>query len=235
MKKGYLAAFFAVATGFVLAIVLCVQALYLPQAVFASSESKMKIVLDAGHGGMDGGVTGQTTGIKESDINLSITLALGDILTDMGFAVAYTRKTQAGLYDTATKGFKNRDMQKRRQIIQAEKPDLIVSIHQNFYPSKTTRGGQVFYEKGAKDGKTFALCVQKRLNALYAQQGAKARNAMSAEYFILECSPVPSVLVECGFLSSQKDEELLQSAAFRKRLAGVIAAGITDFFAGISA
>ena len=235
MKKGYLAAFFAVATGFILAIVLCVQALYLPQAVFASSDRKLKIVLDAGHGGIDGGVTGRTTGAKESDINLSVTLYLGDILTDMGFAVAFTRKTEAGLYDAATKGFKNRDMQKRKEIVQREEPDLLVSIHQNFYPSKTTRGGQVFYPKGSENGKALALCVQNRFNALYAQQGVKARNATPAEYFILECTSAPSVLLECGFLSSEKDEALLTSAAFRKRLAGVIAAGITDFFAGISA
>ena len=235
MRKGYLAAFFAVATGFVLAVVLCVQALYLPQAVFAATDEKIKIVLDAGHGGIDGGVSGRTTGVKESDINLSVTLFLKETLTDMGFDVALTRKTEAGLYDTATKGFKRRDMQKRKEIIQAEEPSLVLSVHQNYYPSKTTRGGQVFYRKDGAESKAFALALQERLNGLYAGQGAKARNASAAEYFMLECTEAPSALVECGFLSNEKDEALLTDKAFQKKLAGVLAAGIVDFFAGISA
>ena len=162
MKKG----FFAIATfllaGIVTAVTLCAQALSAPQTVGA--DRKFSIVLDAGHGGIDGGVSGKKTGIKESDLNLSITHVLNETLLDMGFEVTLTRKTEGGLYGTPTKGFKRRDMQKRKEIIEGAKPALVISIHQNFYPSSSTRGAQVFYNPQSDEGKTLALCLQDSLN-----------------------------------------------------------------------
>ena len=235
MKQTTFAALTALATAFVVAIILCVHALWLPQAVFAATDAKMTVVLDAGHGGIDGGVTGKATGIKESELNLAITLALKEELSDMGFEVILTRKTDAGLYDTTAKGFKKQDMQRRKEIIQAAKPSLVISIHQNFYPSQSTRGAQVFYEKANENGRRFAQCLQTRLNHLYAKQAVKARRIMPAEYFILHSSSVPTALIECGFLSSALDEALLVSPAFRQNLAKSIAAGVVDFFADVSA
>ncbi|MBR2329778.1 MAG: N-acetylmuramoyl-L-alanine amidase [Clostridia bacterium] len=231
MKQTTFAALAALTTAFVVAIILCLHALWLPQAVFAATDAKMTVVLDAGHGGIDGGVTGKTTGIKESEINLAITLALKEELTDMGFEVILTRKTDAGLYDTTAKGFKKRDMQRRKEIIQAATPSLVISLHQNFYPSQSTRGAQVFYGKADDNSKRLANCLQTQLNGLYAKQEVKPRHSMPAEYFILQCSTAPTALIECGFLSSARDEALLSSPAFRENLAKSIAAGIMDFFA----
>ena len=173
MKQTTFAALAALTTAFVVAIILCLHALWLPQAVFAATDAKMTVVLDAGHGGIDGGVTGKTTGIKESEINLAITLALKEELTDMGFEVILTRKTDAGLYDTTAKGFKKRDMQRRKEIIQAATPSLVISLHQNFYPSQSTRGAQVFYGKADDNSKRLANCLQTQLNGLYAKQEVK--------------------------------------------------------------
>ena len=159
----------------------------------------MTVVLDAGHGGIDGGVTGKTTGIKESEINLAITLALKEELTDMGFEVILTRKTDAGLYDTTAKGFKKRDMQRRKEIIQAATPSLVISLHQNFYPSQSTRGAQVFYGGNHPKSQTLAKSLQNELNAEYAKHGVNARKIMYGEYFMLKCYGAPSVIVECGF------------------------------------
>ena len=146
ISKMFISVTVAIVIGFVWAVALCVQALYSPQAV-AALEAQMRVVLDAGHGGIDGGVTGRTTGVKESDVNLTIVHCLKTELEDMGFEVILTRKTEAGLYGAATKGFKKRDMQRRKEIIEDSNPDLVISIHQNFYPTKKTRGGQVFYKK----------------------------------------------------------------------------------------
>lgn len=235
MRKHTFAALTVLTTAFVVAVILCLHALWLPQAVFAATDEKMTVVIDAGHGGIDGGVTGKTTGIKESDVNLAIAFALKDELSDMGFRVVLTRKTEAGLYDTTAKGFKKRDMEKRKQIIEDANPSMVISLHQNFYPSKTTRGAQVFYAKANKQSERLALCLQTQLNGLYAKENAKARNAMPAEYYILECTTYPSALIECGFLSSAADEALLQSAAFRQRLAKSIASGVALFLNDYSA
>ena len=95
MKKVFFTVSMAVAVFFTAAVGLCVKELTAPQAV-AAFEDGMRIVLDAGHGGIDGGVVGRTTGIKESELNLSITYKLKAELEDMGFLVTLTRKTDAG-------------------------------------------------------------------------------------------------------------------------------------------
>ena len=141
-----------------------------------------------------------------------------------------TRKTAEGLYDTTAKGFKRRDMQKRKEIIQREAPDMLLSIHQNYYPSSSQRGAQVFYWKGEADGEKLSLQLQNRLNELYAKEGVKARKSMSSNYFILSCTAAPSALIECGFLSSPKDEKLLTDDGFLSRFVDEICQGVTDYF-----
>ena len=228
MKKTFIAVSTAVAVGFISAVGLCFRTLFSPKTVMAVSE--LKIVVDAGHGGVDGGVVGRSTGLKESDLNLAISYCLKDALEDMGFAVTLTRKTEAGLYGAATKGFKKRDMQKRKEIIKEANPALLISIHQNFYPSKTTRGGQVFYGKGNEESQRLATFVQGDLNALYEQEGARNRTQMPGEYFMLECAPCPSVIVECGFLSNFEDERLLSTRVWQTKLARSIAGGVLSYF-----
>ena len=205
------------------------QALYAPQAVFAT-EGELKIVLDAGHGGIDGGVTGKNTGVKESDVNLQITFALKVALEKTGFSVALTRKTAEGLYDTTAKGFKKRDMQRRKEIIEKEKPVLVISIHQNYYPSQNQRGAQVFYGDNNPKSRSLATVLQTNLNAAYKKQGVKARNCMFGDYFMLKCYSAPAVIVECGFLSSPADEALLTDDAWQKTLANGIAEGVMAYF-----
>lgn len=220
----------AVATAFLTATTLCLRVLAAPQAVFSLADKGMRIVLDAGHGGIDGGVTGKTTGVKESDLNLQITMKIKDVLVDMGFDVTLTRKTKAGLYDTTAKGFKKRDMQRRKEIVQAADPALVISVHQNFYSSRASRGAQVFYKKAYKEGERFALALQETLNGLYRLEGVKGRNAVGAEFFMLDCADCPSVVVECGFLSNAADEKLLTDEVFQRRLAETVGAGVTAYF-----
>ncbi len=211
------------------ATALCFSVLLAPRAVFSLSASSIRIVLDAGHGGIDRGVCGKTTGVKESEINLAVTSILGEILSDSGFEVTLTRKTEAGLYDTTAKGFKKRDMQRRKEIIERADPAFVISVHQNFYPTSATRGAQVFYKKSSVKGKKFAVALQGELNKLYATQGVKQRTVMTGDYFMLRCTENPSVIVECGFLSNAEDERLLSQSAWQRSLAEAIAAGIKNY------
>ncbi len=221
----------AVSTVFIAAVGLCLRALFAPIAAAGFQDSGMRIVLDAGHGGVDGGVVGKTSGVKESDLNLEIVYILKDELVDMGFDVVLTRKTDAGLYDTATKGFKKRDMQKRKEIIEECDPTLVISIHQNFYPAQKYRGGQVFYRADHAQGERLGKSIQEALNGLYARENSKARAAMTGDYFLLNCTSVPSVIVECGFLSNVEDEKLLCNRTWKGELAHAIAVGVTAYFA----
>lgn len=230
MKKTGVLGLAVAAVLFLTAMGLCMRELQQVKTVAAIENGGMRIVLDAGHGGIDGGVTGKRTGVKESDVNLSIVLALQDCLIEQGFDVILTRKTDAGLYDTTVKGFKKRDMQKRKEIIQRAAPTMLLSIHQNYYPSATSRGGQVFYR--ADDNKSLQLAeiLQNRLNTLYAAQNVRARKETVGDYYMLRCAECPSVLLECGFLSNEQDERLLLDTDWQKSLAQQIAEGVTEYF-----
>ena len=234
MKRLFCGMCITVALIFATAVGLCVSVLSAPRTVAAANDA-LCIVLDAGHGGIDGGVTGKETKAKESDINLAITYQLKAELEALGFEVVLTRKTEAGLYGTATKGFKKRDMQKRREIIEETDPSMVISLHQNFYPTRNTRGAQVFYNKENVAGQRLAGILQRGVNALYSKEGARGRNAASGQFFMLECSDCPSVLVECGFLSNREDERLLTSESWQKRLAEALAEGVMEYFSDLTA
>ncbi len=235
MKKSFFALITAVVVAFVTALALCVQALNAPQTVFSLAQQGMKIVVDAGHGGMDGGVTGITTGVKESNLNLKIALKLKEVLSDMGFEVTLTRKTEGGLYGAPTSGFKRRDMEKRKEIIRQAKPAVIVSLHQNRYPAQSVRGGQVFYRCDDSGSETLGLAVQAQMNELYARQGVKARKAVAGEYYMLSCYDAPSIIVECGFLSSPLDEKLLLEETFQRKIAQCVATGVLKYLSNLTA
>ena len=228
MKKSIFAVATAVVMVFITAVGLCVRSLWGAQAV-AAFDNPLRIVIDAGHGGVDGGVVGRKTGVKESDVNLAIAFELCEVLTDLGAEVVMTRKTAAGLYDTAAKGFKKRDMQKRKEIAEAAKPDFLISIHQNAYPSTRYRGGQVFYNVEDENGKNLATLTQDALNTLYAQEGVKGRKQTAGDFFMLKCCACPSLLIECGFLSNPEDEALLQTAVWQRKLAEGIASGLIAY------
>lgn len=187
------------------------------------------VVLDAGHGGIDSGVLGKRTKQKESDLNLAIVMLIREKLVEAGFKVVLTRKTEGGLYTTTKKGFKKEDMKKRKEIIDRENPLLTVSIHQNQYPSGSVRGGQVFFEKGDEESEAVAEILQGKLNEYYVGKGAKERVHKTGDYYMLRCSSTPSVIVECGFLSSEQDEKLLCSALGRSEIATAISSGILEY------
>ena len=180
------------------------------------------VVLDAGHGGVDPGVLGVTTKTKESDINLAIVKKLAQYFADAGFRVILTRKNEGGLYGLPTTGYKRRDMEKRRDVIEQTAPNLVISVHQNnFIADRTRRGGQVFFKEGDEKGKALADCIQSRLNALNGCD----YSALKGDYYILNCTQYASVIVECGFLSNAEDEKLLLDEEYRQKAAYAIFSG----------
>lgn len=194
----------------------------------AQARNTPVIVIDAGHGGIDAGVRGKKSGVKESDINLSISRELAGFFSKAGFNAVLTRKSQAGLYGLPTKGFKLRDMQKRRQIIQECGADMVISVHQNFYSDTSRRGAQVFFNKESQSGKQLAVCIQQSLNSM---EGAAEKNSpLIGDYYMLECTDSPSVIVECGFLSNESDEALLSDEEYRTQIAYAIFSGAITYF-----
>jgi N-acetylmuramoyl-L-alanine amidase len=183
------------------------------------------VVLDAGHGGVDAGVIGKTTGVKESYLNLLIVKKLKSKFTGAGFRVVLTRKTQAGLYGLPTKGFKMRDMQARKKIIEEANPTLFISIHQNFFKNTQSSGAIAFYYEESAQSIAFANTLQQSLNTLYPTQNT----ALKGDYYVLKCTAAPSVLVECGFLSNPQDEAKLVDTTFQEELVSAIFCGTLSY------
>lgn len=220
--------FLAIVCSIALTAGICLYAL----VQTAAGSVRLTIVIDAGHGGIDGGVVGRTTGIKESDLNLSVARYLQTEFEDAGFLVVQTRPTEAGLYGAATDGYKKRDMRRRAEIIADSAPAAVVSVHQNFFSLSSRRGAQVFFREDSASSHTLACAIQTALNSM--PECVRTSEALRGDYYVLNCSDYPSVIVECGFLSNAEDEALLVSAEYQRRLAETICAGTLAFLATAS-
>ena len=212
----------------VLSAVLALVTVFATAAtVIASTRAtgNITIVIDAGHGGADGGVTGITTGTKESDINLSIAKYLMKYLQDGGYNVVMTRSDSAAVCG-GIKYNKREDMRVRRDIVKAAKPDLVISVHCNAYPVSSVKGAQAFFA-GNSEGERYALTVQNYFNDVLND---KPRKAAVGDYYILNCIEYPSVLCECGFLSNSKEENLLITASYQEKVAYTIYSAVNSVF-----
>ncbi|MDD4291729.1 MAG: N-acetylmuramoyl-L-alanine amidase [Clostridia bacterium] len=191
---------------------------------FVHTVGRLTVVIDVGHGGIDGGVKGKS-GVKESDINLAIALILERHFVEGGFNTVLTRRDENGLYGLATKGFKLRDMNARIDIIKDANPCVVLSIHQNAHSATYRSGSQVFFQKNIASGEKLASYIQKSLNK---RLGFENRY-LSGDYFILKKGIPASVIVECGFLSNAADEVRLQTEEYQNRICTAIYRGTLDY------
>ena len=211
-----------VATVFVTSFLIC----FFNISQTAIPKPQYTIVIDAGHGGRDGGAVGQS-GVSESRLNLDYALTLKEIACQFGFGVVLTRENMGGLYDENAENKKRSEMEKRRQIINQSGADLLVSLHMNSFPLRACRGAYVFYKKGSNSGLHLAESVQKSL----CQSIDYARETVSVgDYFVLNYSQIPAVLVECGFVSNEEEEKLLLSESYRQKFCYALFAGVMNYF-----
>lgn len=191
--------------------------------VYGRSEG-FHVVIDAGHGGKDRGASSRE-GTYESDINLSIARFLKTGFEVRGIGVTLTRENQDWLASPLARSKKKSDMEKRRQIIERVRPDLVISIHLNIFPADSSvRGLQTFYDKDGAASKVYAEAIQNAFNYSPFDINRKAR---IGDYYILDSTAYPSVLVECGFLSNPDDERLLNTTEYQRIIAHYIASAVT--------
>ena len=187
------------------------------------------ILLDAGHGGPDGGAgTGKTL---EKDIALEITKNVRDYLQEQGALVIMTREKDEDLADPDTRGYSRRkveDLKKRLKMINKTDIDLFVSIHLNAIPSSQWSGAQTFYAPQHKENARAAKFIQEELrrNLENTERKAKPIN----QVYILKNAKKPGVLVEVGFLSNPREKELLKKGSYQEKVAASINHGILRYF-----
>ena len=194
----------------------------LSKQVVALHRNKTTIVIDVGHGGSDPGKVG-IQGIKEKDVNLAIARYLKDYLIAEDYTVYMTRETDQGLYDESVSNKKKSDLSNRTQFVQKKNASCMISIHQNSYPDTIQHGAQTFYYEGREEDKNFAQYVQ---DALLAFDPSNTRQIKSnTSYYILKNAQVPSILIECGFLSNPEETANLTDPNYQKQIAYAIAIG----------
>ena len=184
-------------------------------------ESKV-VVIDAGHGGIDGGVNVGT--VVEADLTLQLAFELKEILENNGYKVVLTRDSKLALGDG-----KKADMEERRKIIEACNPDMMISLHINKYSDSNVRGVRVFHDDTNKH-KDSAVRMQSVLNARINDNyvGRSDFKSSGGDYYITKCCDVTSMIIECGFISSPLDRALLLNPKYRVELCSAIADGVVS-------
>lgn len=209
-------------------VILAVVAINVTAKIVANASPKPQyvVVIDAGHGGRDDGCSG-ADGTIESEINLAIAKRVESILQRFGFGVIMTRQDSNGLYDEGVDNYKDSDMEHRKAIIEAAKPDFVVSIHQNSYSDTSVYGAQAYWQEGNEDSEAFAKAIQTQLQK---HLGSPKLEANYGDYYILKCVEAPSAIVECGYLTNAEEEGKLASEEYQQRVAYAIACGILKYF-----
>lgn len=183
-------------------------------------KEEILIVLDPGHGGEDPGKVGVNDAL-EKDINLKIAEKLRDMLEGEGIQVVVTRE------DDFVPESKNEDLQKRVELINEVNPNLVVCIHQNSFTDQTVAGPQVFYHGDSEISKKIAQTLQEELWLVDEEHQRQIKG--NENYYMLSQTEVPTVIVECGFLSNMEDAEKLVTDSYQEQMAQAICIGITKW------
>jgi len=188
------------------------------------------VILDAGHGVPDYG-TQSASGTTEQELNLAITLKLQQLLEQSGTKVILTRSDDNGIYEIDKDSIRSKkisDMKNRVYIGNNSDADIYVSIHMNYYTDSQYNGWQTFYQSSSENSKKLATIIQQSLNE---NIGQNKRNPMAIKgAYIMDKVKIPSVIVECGFLSNKSDEEKLKTDSYQSQLAWGIYIGIQKYF-----
>ncbi len=197
----------------------------------AAEPQLFTVIIDAGHGGEDGGAVGIDGKTLEKDVNLSVSLYLGRLLEAEGVNVIYTRTQDILLYDRNVdyKGRKKSlDLRARLEIAEKYPRALFVSVHMNAFGDKKYSGMQVYYSDSAEGGQQLAEMIQQMSRFLSPTNDRKIKKANSSIY-LLDRAPGTAVLVECGFLSNFEECSLLSTEDYQKKVAFAIYKGIINY------
>lgn len=196
--------------------------------VNTQTSDMITIIIDPGHGGPDPGKTGTLK--DEKHINLAIALRLEKKLTEKGFHVLMTRAEDVGLYQTEGAMWdKTADMNIRKKLVTDSSASLMLSIHQNSYPDSRCRGAQVFYNTCLEENKRLAELFQEKLKGISPVENKRAA-LVNDNLKMLKNNPMPSAIVECGFLSNKEEEYLLGTEEYQGKLVNALYEGICEFF-----
>lgn len=208
-----------------------------PEAIITAKDNSGKnqtpcIIIDAGHGGFDGGAS-TDDGYPEKHINLNVSLYLNDYLTTLGYETLLTRTKDESLEESDLSTIRKRktsDLHSRMNIMKETDNAIFISIHQNHFSQEKYSGMQVFYSPSFSDESSLlAEAIQKCTAETLQPENTRKIKECTSSVFLIYKAVKPAVLVECGFLSNNKESELLKTEAYQKKIALCIAMGIQNY------
>lgn len=201
---------------------------------FINSEEDRVILIDPGHGGVDGGASGIKSGILEKDINLKISTKLRDKLEKQGYKVVMTREDDRGLYEDEGRIRKKKleDLNNRVKIKKDSNCDMFISIHLNAFPETKYYGAQVWYSRN-KDSQRLARIVQENFKKdLDINNNRQEKPALDSYKVLRVNDDMPSILIECGFLSNPGEEQKLTTDEYQNIIAESIVKSLNTYYGG---
>lgn len=199
--------------------------------VKAVEKKSITVLLDPGHGGIDSGAVSKD-GIMEKDINLKISNKLKDKLLKKGYKVVMTRNEDKGLYTDEGRIRKKKveDLDNRCKLKENSKCDIFISIHLNMFPQSKYYGAQVWYSKNENSRKLAGVLQKNLVNDLDNSNNRKEKAAFDS-YKVLRCKDyIPSVLIECGFLSNVEEKDKLLKDEYQDKIAECIEKSIDEYY-----
>lgn len=216
---------------FIISTIILSIILHVPNATVETVSlpvSNHTIIIDAGHGLPDAGANAKD-GTSEENINLNISLKLQKLLEASGSTVILTRSDENGIYDLNSKNKKQSDLKNRVNLANSSNAELFISIHLNKINITSCFGWQSFYQKNNEKSKLLASHIQKNLNDSIQKNNKREILPLSGKY-ITDNIKIPTVIIECGFLSNDEDLKNLKTDIYQENLAWGIYTGIIDYF-----
>ena len=200
-----------------------------PIQTTASKPSSI-VIIDAGHGGEDSGAV--ANGVLEKDVNLDIALKLRDFLVSSGYTVVMTRDSDISIYDSSAATVREKkvsDLHNRLSIINGSSDNILISIHQNKFEQSKYYGAQMFYSKNNPESQLLAESIRQSVTGLLQPENKRELKPADNTIYILNKATVPSVIVECGFLSNPDEAQKLSDENYRKKMAFSIYCGFLNY------
>lgn len=195
-----------------------------------SLEQQPMIVIDAGHGGEDGGA--EVDGVLEKDINLSIAGKLSEILRLCGCRVTEIRDEDISVYDSDAQTLREKkvsDLKRRVKIANESDNNILVSIHQNKFDNSAYSGAQLFYSSNHDDSRVLAESIRSAITSLLQKDNTRELKPAGSDIYLLDHAEVPAVIVECGFLSNQQERSKLMDDDYQNEMAYAVAMGVLEY------
>lgn len=189
------------------------------------------IVIDAGHGGFDAGAN--ANGIYEKEINLKVAEFLKEYIEQSGGIAIMTRVDDSSTLDENRvdgSSAKQSDLSQRRNMSTEYEADLFISIHMNKFPQAKYHGAQVFYAAQPEESKQIADILQENLRQILDTENTRVAKKTDGGVMILNQTKVPSVLIECGFISNPEEAEKLKTEEYQRKIAWAIYMGIIEYY-----